>query len=79
MKEYKRYVSGFDKATHEKLSSKIRLEMADNKIYIRHIAEELNKSVVTINLWLLKNVTQERHDILMGAINRILEKRKETV
>lgn len=70
-----RFMTGFDEATHKKLSGDVRAEMGRYRISVNMLAKEIGYTRTTVNLWLVTNVTQERFDKMMNAINRIVEKK----
>lgn len=62
---------------HDKFSSEIRAELGRHRISIATLAEEVNRTRTSVNLWLLRNTTQERYDIMHAAIKRIVAKKEE--
>lgn len=61
----------------KKLALDVKSEMAARGIMIKDIAEEMKRHRNTIRLWLLQGMNQVRHDGMMKAIERIVEKREE--
>lgn len=59
---------------HDRLSGDVRAELARHRILIKDLAKEVNRTRTSVNLWLLRNTTQERYDIMMAAIKRIVAK-----
>lgn len=61
-------------AQHQMLASDVRAELARHGILIKDLAKEVNRTRTTVNLWLLNNTTQQRYDMMMAAISRIISK-----
>ena len=63
---------------HEEFAREIRSQLGYHRITIKRLAEEVGRTNVTISVWLMRNTTQERYDIMTAAIKRIVgqEERK---
>lgn len=61
-------------AQHQMLASDVRAELARHSILIKDLAKEVNRTRTTVNLWLLHNTTQQRYDMMMAAISRIISR-----
>ena len=64
-------------AHHDEFAREIRSELGYNRITIKRLAEEVGRTNVTISVWLMRNTTQERYDIMKAAIKRIVVAKKE--
>ncbi len=69
-----RFMLGYDKETHERLSGEVRAELGRHRISIAALSREIGKTRPTISLWLSRNTTQIRYDKMMAAIIRIISK-----
>lgn len=61
---------------HDYFAGEIRAELGRHRIKISELAEEVGRTRTSVNLWLLRNTTQERYDIMLAAVKRIVARRE---
>lgn len=56
------------------LRDEITTLMDVHRVYVTDVAKKIGKHRVTVHLW-LKEIDQERHDILLAAVKEIIKER----